>query len=220
MKFRTIFLVSTLLLSCGQNSSKDKAYIENRELVFNPEGNKKDTFLSSSTDTLTNDFWRFKKYLNDPKTPQLAKDIFNNLWKLKDDEPLAFLEKLHGQDMEARPFYFRVVTNSYEQADGAYSEGLGNAGSEYVKNYPNEFSSYFMEQNAFGDNDLQTWADIVMLEFKIISENEYDRPLIKKYMDSVRKNCKTCSVQQKEVIEKFDSYLSKRWSDFLKNIDK
>ncbi len=113
MKFLTAFLISTILLSCGQNSSRDKVYNESRELIPNPEGNKKDSIISINMDTSKNGRWHFKKYLDDPKTPQLAKEIFNNRWKLKDDEALEFLEKLHGQDKEARPFYFRVVTNSY-----------------------------------------------------------------------------------------------------------
>jgi hypothetical protein len=215
MKLITVLLNSIFLVSCGQNS-----YNESRELVLNPEGNKKGTFISSSPDTTTKDRWSFNKYLIDPQTPQLAKDIFNNRWKFKDDEPLEFLEKLHGQDKDARPFYFRVVTNSYKQADGAYSEGLGNAAYEYVKNYPGEFLNYFVGQEAFSDNDLQTWADIVMLEFEIISENEYDKPFVKNYLDTVGKNCKECSEQQKKVLEKFGRYLNQRWSEFLKHIDK
>src|SRR5205085_8655127 len=125
----------------------------------------------------------------------------------------------HARDKKARPFYFRVVTNSYKQADGAYSEGLGNAGYEYVMSYPDEFSNYFVEQNAFTDNDLQTWANIVMLEFEIISEGEYDKPLVKNYLDSVSKNCRDCSFQQKKVLGKFGQYLNERWAGFLKHID-
>lgn len=211
-KFLTAILILTNLLSCGQNASGDD--------VRNTKRNERNALQPPTSDTLISDRWHFKKYLDDPKTPQLAKDIFNNNWTLKDDGPLELLEKLHGQDKDARPFYFRVVTNSYKQADGAYSEGLGNAGYEYVKNYPGEISNYFVGQNVFSDNDLQTWADIVMLEFEIISENEYDRPLVKNYLDTVGKNCKDCSEQQKKVIETFGRYLNQRWTGFLKHIDK
>lgn len=204
MKFKTVLLIPAFLLSCGQNSSRDNSNTA--------KSKKEDTSVTLTMDTLKNDRWHFRKYLDDPNTPQLAKDIFNNKWKLKDDEPLDFLSELHGEDKEARPFYFRVVTNSYKQADGAFAEGLGNAGYEYVKSYPNEFSNYFVGQDAFSDKDLQIWADIVMLEFGIISENEYDEPLVKNYLDSIRKSCKVCSVQQKEVIEKFSRYLNERIS--------
>lgn len=212
LRFITVLIASILFLSCGQNSSGDNSYT--------PRGKNDDTFNNLSVNTVKTDRWNFKKYLNDPETPQLAKDIFNNKWKFEDDEPLEFLQKLHGQDKEGRSFYFRVVTNSYKQADGAYSEGLGNAGYEYVMNYPNEFSNYFVGQEAFTDNDLQTWADIVMLEFKLISENEYDKPLVKIYLDTVRKNCKDCSVQQKRGIEKFSHHLNERWGEFLQHIDR
>src|ERR1044071_4398044 len=107
MKF-LIPLLFAAILSCGPGKTE-----------------KKETHVFPTTDTSTNDRWGFKKYLTDPKTPQLAKDIFNNNWKLNDDEPLEFLGYLHGKDKQARPFYFRVVTNTYSKADGAYAEGLG-----------------------------------------------------------------------------------------------
>jgi hypothetical protein len=211
LKFITAVLTLTVFLSCGQKSSRENSYTA--------KGRNTNNLNNVSTDTLKTDRWNFKMYLYDPKTPRLAKDIFNNKWKLKDDEPLEFLAKLHGRDKEARPFYFRVVTNSYKQSDGAYSEGLGNAGYEYVKNYPNEFSGYFIDKNAFTEIDLQTWADIVMLEFQIISEDEYDKALVKTYLETVRKNCKDCSVQQKAVIERFGHHLHERWTEFSKHID-
>ncbi len=90
----------------------------------------------------------------------------------------------------------------------------------YVKNYPSQFTNYFTGQNAFIDKDLKTWADIVMIEFEIISENECDKPLVKNYLDAIKKNCKDCSSQQKEVLDKFSQYLNERWTKFLKHIDK
>ena len=209
MKILISLLISICIISCGEGTDKQ---------VSNLKSNNIDTSLT--TQNRTTDRWHFKKYLSDPNTPQLAKNIFNSNWKLKDEEPLGFLEKLHGRDKEARPFYFRVATNSKAQADGAYSEGLGNAGYEYVQSYPDEFSNYFVGQDAFTDQDLKTWADIVISEFEIIGENEYDRPLIKNYLDTVRKKCKTCSAQQKDIIERFGRYLDERWSEYLKHVDK
>lgn len=209
MKNLTALFILTCIISCGQATDKQPP---------NLKINKKETSLT--TQNQNGDRWHFKKYLNDPSTPQLAKNIFNNNWKLKGEEPLNYLEKLHGQDKEARPFYFRVVTNSKAQADGAYSEGLGNAGYEYVQSYPDEFSNYFLGQDAFTDQDLKTWADIVISEFEIIGENEYDKPLIKNYLEGVGKNCKDCSAQQKDILEKFGRYLNEKWSKYLKHIDK
>ncbi len=200
IKFIITFITSTFFLCCGQNSRDNSNTLNNRN----------DTIRPMSIDTLKTDRWKFRQYLNDSRTPQLAKDIFNNKWKLKDDEPLDFLENLHGQDIEARPFYFRVVTNSYKQADGAFAEGLGNAGYEYVMNYPGEFSNYFVGQEAFSDADLRTWAEIVLLEFQIISENEYERTLVKSFADDLAKKCKDCSSEQKEVLKKFSRYLQEK----------
>src|SRR5215217_6587092 len=101
---KTIILLGFLWFSCSCEQPKNRVKSESRNSVPKPEGYRKDTLIKSSNVTDTGR-WNFQKYLDDPTTPQLAKDIYYGSWKLKDDEPLIFLEKLNSKDKQARPFY-------------------------------------------------------------------------------------------------------------------
>jgi len=215
MKFIMAIFIVALLFACNSTGKKK----ENRELAPKPEAATEDLSPALTSDTINNR-WHFNKYLNDPATPQIAKDIFNNKWTPGNDSPLQFLNKLHGTGEEARPFYFKVVTNSYKKADGEYAEGLSHAGYEYVKHYPIEFANYFIGQDAFTDEDLKTWSSIVMGELKIAGEGRYNKPLATDYIAAIKENCKGGTAQQLAVIEKFGNNLNLEWAEFLKNIDK
>lgn len=162
----------------------------------------------------------FDKFLKDPNTPKFAKDLLNNTAKYPgDNEPLTYFDNFKSKDKQEREFYFKVVTNSYKIADGAYSEGLGNTGKEFMENNPMEFAAFFDNKNCFTDIDLATWADIVILEFGIIGEGDYDKPIIDDYINKLKSNCSDCSTTQKETINKFGVTLNKKWKEFLQNID-
>jgi hypothetical protein len=213
--------ILSILFGCGEASNKSKPYNENRELVPNPEGYKKDTFILSGKDTTLNIDCRYGNYLNDLQTPKLAKEIFNdNDWNLDNDIVLSFLDSLTAKDKNARPFYFRVVTNSEKKSDGYYSEVLGLAGKEYAESHTREFLGYFDNKYCFTDKDLQTWADIILLEFGLVDDSEYSKSVIDKYIIKLRLNCKDCSSSQKETLTKFSMLLKAKWKDYLKNIDK
>jgi len=164
----------------------------------------------------------FDNFIADKKTPKFAKDIYlDNDWNLSNDnKALALLDSLTAKNKTSRPFYFKVVTKTYKKSDGYFSEGLGLAGKEYVENNTKEFISNFDNKDCFTDNDLTTWAKIVILEFSISREGEYDKPIIDDYIKKLKSNCKECSPTQKENISKFGLTLKNEWKEFLKNIDK
>lgn len=206
-----------MTFSCKQNDKNEKAYNENRELVPNPEGNSKDKVLSTQDKTNCN----FDNILSNPKTPKLAIKLFNNDAKYS-EEPFSYFDKLESNDKETRDFYFRVLTNSYKNADGAYAEGIGNLGKEFIENNPKEFATFFDNKNCFNDTDLKTWAKIALLEFEIIDENietGKGEPLVNIYCKTLIKNSEQYSETQKETIVKFCNLLKNEWGDFLKNID-
>ena len=162
----------------------------------------------------------YDKYFKDPKTSKLAKAIFENKdWSLNDDNVLSFLDSLTANDIESRPFYFRIVTNSYKKADGYYSEGLGNAGKEYVENNTKEFLSYFDNKNCFEINDLQIWVGIVMLEFSLLAENMNDQNLMDNYIKALYKNCTGCSSNEKDILTKFSHDLQMEWEKYFNKMD-
>lgn len=164
----------------------------------------------------------FDNFTADKRTPKLAKDIYlANEWNLSNDtEALALLDSLTAKNKTSRPFYFKIVTKTYKNSDGYFSEGLGLAGKEYVENNTKEFISNFDNKNCFTEDDLKTWADIVILEFSISGEGEYEKQIIDDYIKKLKSNCKDCSPPQKENINKFSVILKNKWQEFLKNIDK
>jgi|GEM_PF-4611990 hypothetical protein len=228
MKRYTLTLLQAGLLflgACENSNPKPTIYNEKRELVPNPEGYKKDTFAMED-DSPAENRWHFKKYLDDPATPRLAKDIFHNNWELKseyEETLLSFPEKLTSNNKQERPFYFKVVTNLSQKDDGALSEALDLAGHDYVQNNTKEFTAYFAGPGAFSNKDLETWAGIVIGELAISGENEqgqYDKNLANQYISSLYNNCADCKAEQKKVIDRFGAYLKKQWTKFLKSNEK
>ncbi len=222
MKLTVIIILTFGLLSC--NNSADKKTVDNEtakdSLVHI------DTFYIDQNEVNSNEYKEFHqcdfdKFLNDPKTPKLAKDIYlDKEWNLRNDtEALALLDSLTAKDKTSRPFYFKVVTKSEKKSDGYYSEGLGYAGYIYVLNNTQEFASYFDNKQCHTDNDLATWADIVIMEFSISGEGSYDKPIVDDYIKKLKSNCKDCSTAQKETINKFGLTLKEKWNEFLKHID-
>ncbi len=209
--------ILTLNFSCKQNDKKEKTYNENQELVSNPEGKTKDNVSLSDNETNCN----FDKILTDPKTPKVAIKLFNNDAKYS-EEPLSYFDELKNSEKETREFYFRVLTNSYKNVDGAYAEGIGNLGKEFIENNPKEFAAFFDNKTCFNDNDLKIWAKIALLEFEIIDENvetEKGEPLVNVYCKTLLKNSEKYTETQKETIKKFCNFLKNEWGDFLKHID-
>ena len=222
MKLTVIIILTFGLISC--NNSRDKKTVDNKtgkdSLVHI------DTFYIDENEVNSNEYkefhqCEFDKILNDPKTPKLAKDIYlDKEWDLRNDtEALALLDSLTAKDKTSRPFYFKVVTKSEKKSDGYYSEGLGLAGYEFVLNNTQEFASYFDNKLCHTENDLATWADIVIMEFSISGEGSYDKPIVDDYIKKLKSNCKACSTTQKETINKFNLALKEKWSEFLKQTD-
>ena len=209
--------ILTFTFSCNQIDKKEKTYNENRELVSSPEGKTKDSVSISDNETNCN----FNKIITDPKTPKLAIKLFNNDAKYS-EEPLSYFDKLKNSDKETREFYFRVLTNSYKNADGAYAEGIGNLGKEFIENNPKQFATFFDNKTCFNDADLEIWAKIALLEFEIIDENietGKGEPLVNDYCKTLIKNIEKYTETQKETIEKFCKLLKNEWGDFLKHND-
>lgn len=206
MKKTFYFLLLTNLLSCNQNQETSK-------------------IVNSSTEqeqsiALTENLCNFEEFLSDPKTTKAAKDLYLNKFKLKDEDPLFILSKIETKDEKERTFYFRVATNSEKIADGAYAEGLGNFGKEYIEEKPQQFAKYF-DNSCFTDEDLKCWARIVMREFQIIEENIESgekEHLVYAYCRTLKEQSKNFPSSQQRTIEKFTKYLTNEWGEMLKNI--
>ena len=219
MKWTTIIISLIGLTACNNRTDKN---------VVNEKANTNhiDSIYIDSTE-IGGDYkeyrnCNFDNLIADKKTPKLAKDIYlDNDWNLSNDnQALALLDSLTAKNKTSRPFYFKVVAKTFKKSDGYFSEGLGLAGKEYVENNTKEFISYFDNKDCFTDNDLATWAKIVIIEFSISGEGEYDKPIIHDFIKKLKSNCNDCSSSQKENISKFGLTLKNEWKEFLKNIDK
>ena len=147
-------------------------------------------------------------------------DLFNNqATNPSDNEPIIYFENFISGDKQEREFYFRVVTNSHKVADGAYAEGLGYEGKRFIENYPKNFASFFDNTNCFTENDLSTWAEILVSEFAIDNEGEYDKPIVNEYINKVKLKCQDCSQTDNKIINRFGMTLNKKWREYLKKND-
>lgn len=218
MKLLTITTIAFGLFAC--NNLTDKKTVENE--TKKDSISSSDKFPNNKINNNSNNFnCNYDKFLNDPKTPKLAKDLFNNTAKNPiENEPLAYFDNFKSEDKQEREFYFKAVTNSYKIADGAYSEGLGYTAKNYVENFTKDFASFFDNKSCFTDHDLDIWANILVLEFAIDSEGEFDKPIIEQFINKLKSNCKDCSSTQKETINKFDLIVNKKWNEYIKNISK
>jgi hypothetical protein len=216
MKQTLIIAVIFGLFACNNSASRKSA---DKELIQTSKDSlvSVDSFWLDESEIHSGEYkqfysCQFEKFLNDPKTPKLAKDIYlDNEWNLdNDDEALALLDSLTAKNTTSRPFYFKVVTKSYRKSDGYYSEGLGSAGSDFVEKHTQEFASYFDDRMCHTNSDLYIWADIVVLEFALSEEN------IDEYIEKLKINCKDCSTIQKETINEFGLILQEKWDYYLK----
>src|SRR5687767_10159594 len=156
----------------------------------------------------------FNRFLSDPSTPPLAKSIFLNQEFVftNEEESLALLDSLQARDRISRQFYFKVITIAYPKSDGSFSEAMGMAAKEYVEKNSKEFAGFFDSADCFSTTDLETWADIVLLEMKILSEDVHDTSAIDNFINTIEYTCKSCSQNQKETIDRFAEILRNKWN--------
>ena len=216
MKNILTFGLTLILVACGHKSNTINC-VEKKDSVTEIT-HKQDSIVNDQQNLKTIHKSDFDKFLKDPKTPKMAIELYYNTYKLKGDEPLDLLENLESKDKLKRWFYFRVITNSYKISDSSYAEGLGNIGEEYIKNKTQEFASYFDNKECFTDKDLETWADISMLEFSIsgqINDSVYDKVIVSNFNKKLKDNCENCKNSQKETIDKFSRLLENKYNEFI-----
>jgi hypothetical protein len=221
MKWVTIIILLFGLTACTNHSDKKvvdkKSKMIRTDSSYNESNEINETDVQQSYEELHN--CNLDEFIEDKEIPKLAKDIYlDKDWSLSNDnEALALLDSLTAKNKESRPFYFKVVTKTHKKSDGYFSEGLGAAGKQYVENNTKEFVSNFDNQGCFTANDMTIWADILILEFSISGDGEYDKPIIDDYIKKLKSNCKDCSTAQKENLNKFGLTLQNKWAKFLKN---
>jgi hypothetical protein len=97
-KFIFIGILS-ILISCKNNKQLSN---ESQKNVVSSSKNR----IEETQILVTNGDCDFEKYLNDPKTPKLAKELFENKAK-NDDAALEYFKNLKSSDKNEREFYFK-----------------------------------------------------------------------------------------------------------------
>lgn len=215
---RILPLLCILFLCSCENSNK--LNVVKPKTIKSTQGDKNE-FEKVNSNEQSN--CNFDIFVSDKRTSKLAKDIYlDKDWNLSNDmEALALLDSLNAKDISARPFYFKVVTKTYKKSDGYFSEGLGIKGYNYVLKNTQEFASHFDNKECFTENDLETWADIVLLEIHIEQENvetTKEEHLVHKYCRSLKKQSENYTTSQKQTISNFIGILERKWVEFLKKI--
>ena len=153
--------------------------------------------------------WHINEVLADKNTLQLAKDIYQGNWQLSNEnfEPLLYmLDSFPKMAPAVKGFYFVVIAKSFDKSDGAYSEGLGASGKDYVDNNLIEFLNYFCGEGKLPEVYLQKWAGIVALETEMIKVNQ-DQKIESKITKIYDAKCRDCRSEQKAVLKKFEDLL-------------
>ncbi|MFA9213357.1 MAG: hypothetical protein ACEQSR_05860 [Candidatus Methylacidiphilales bacterium] len=160
----------------------------------------------------------FDSFANSNEVTQLAKDLYQNKdWDLHNEAPaLALLDSLNAKNKWLRPFYFKIITKTYAKSDGYFSEGLGLVGKEFTENNLLEFISNFENTNCFNDEDMHTWAKIVLLELCLGADNNNGNFILSKYTNEMKARSKSFNIIKKNNIDKFCKTLSVEWKK-LKN---
>ena len=210
-----LFGLSNIFINCKNN---DRVYNVNQQSDITSEtkdGKKK--FISTETNVSIYEECKLENFLEDSKISKIAKQLYKNTYKLKDDQPLELLNQLYNQNKYQRLFYFKAITNSYKISDGAYAEALGLAGKDYVEIKTKEFASNFDDEECFTKIDLETWSNIVMLEFQITEDSSSAKETIKNYSETLIKNCKSCTEKQKLIIDDFTIYITAKEKQYFNN---
>lgn len=201
----SVFLFFLLPIACKHSQQNNINYPKNpitqNQRKTNNSGSKIDC--------------NFQPFIEAPGTPQIAKQLYFNTYILKNDEPLALLSKLSSLDDAERMFYFRVITNSYAIADGSYAEGLGAEGTAFIEKNTLVFARY-LALNCFTIKDMETWADIAMLELEIDGaiddEGNMDKNTAADFCKKLTENCKKASTEQQQTIATFNEIVIKKYN--------
>ncbi len=215
-KIELILIYGILIFITSCNQYEKSKYSDNTNNILQPNPKEQTTTIANTPIIQSN--CNYDKVLSNPETHELAKQLFYKT-AIYSDEPLSYFDNLKNEDKLTREFYFRVLTNSYKFSNGAYAEGLGNLGKEYIENNLNDFTLFFENKICFSDKDLETWAQITLFEFEILESNidvEKDISIVNKYCEKLIQESEQFSESQKETINKFSNFLLNEWSHFEK----
>lgn len=192
----TTFLVVMFLLGCNE---------EQEQHTTAPDTPRASNTMSKPDSTALQTFAGrpISFYLAHPQIPSIAKDLYlQKVSVTAEGNILALMDSVFSPNNETAPFYFLVITQTMEKADGAYSEPLGMMAKEYVETNPSEFLGYFMNEPLLIDKNFDEWARCVAGEIMIAMEGQ-EMAELSKVTDRMKSNCTDCSSQARQKLDDF-----------------
>jgi len=206
IKSTFIFGLAFMLLSCGQQPSKneilltestrDKGIIDSPKIVTTTNVQKDGTVSPNQQE--------LNKALADTTIDDYYKEIYRQgkLISADDNKMLSITEKLFTQDTDKDLFFFIVFTKSMNGSDGFYSEAVGLSAFKFVTKKTEWFADYFNIAPKLNDQDLDNWARYVYGEIQISRENE-EKKAVKELENQLLKNIKGARKEYEVVIKQF-----------------
>lgn len=155
----------------------------------------------------------FDKYLSDPGTPKIAKELLTNSQYAADDESLKLFDRLNDPNPQRRLFYFKVVTRI---SDGYFSEQLGKKSADFVQNRTPEFLACFDYPECIAESDLQVWADNVSIHLKSIKPEQNPEQFAEVYLKQLSLKSKKCTPEQLNTLKEFSTLIRENWSNYMR----
>lgn len=193
------FIVALFLWSCNGEKEQDKKTdrLVDTAVVQKPDSSVLETFAGRP----------ISFYLNHPQIPKVAKDIYlKKVPVTAEKNVLALIDSVFSSNDETAPFYFLVITQTMEKADGAYSEPLGMMAKEYVETNTSEFLGYFLNEPLLTDINFDEWARCVAGEIMIAMEGQ-EMAELTKVTDRMKSNCTDCSSQARQKLDDFVAHV-------------
>jgi hypothetical protein len=144
-----------------------------------------------------------KFYINNPKCSPIAIDFYQGQYRPTDNNTTAALLSLvTTNDNELRPFYRWCLNKTIQIQDGALAEYTGVPARQYAEKFPKEFFEY-MEYDTTGDK-YADWVNAILYS-GFYDQDDYKKTqdIRKRMTQTMNGNCKNCSEQLKERIDKF-----------------
>ena len=99
------------------------------------------------------------------------------LIKAEDSLMLTITELLFTPEQDKDLFYFLVFTKSLNGADGFYSEAMGLAAMDFLRENTGAFTTYFDKAPKLTAVDLKNWADCIYGELQISEEGNEEQAI-------------------------------------------
>ncbi len=126
--------------------------------------------------------------VKNPSVPNYYKKVLREgrLIKAEDSLMLSITELLFTPEQDEDLFYFLVFTKSLNGADGFYSEALGLAAMDFLRENTMTFASYFDIAPDLTATDMKNWSSCIYGELQISEEGNEEQAIFDLEKDLVQ----------------------------------